>query len=55
MKKTIERNVNVSMGDFNLCVFGVQYILTGREIQECMLSYCSLVKKSLFFNVRKKL
>ena len=29
MMETIGRNVNVSVGDFNLCVLGVPYILAG--------------------------
>ena len=49
MNETIGRNINVSMGDFSLCVFEIQYIMTCRD----MLSYCSLVKMSLIFNMRK--
>ena len=44
MTETIGRNVNVSVGDFNLCVLGVPYILAGFEPQGYILSYCSLVK-----------
>ena len=31
MEETIGRSVNVSVGDFNLCVLGVPYILAGCE------------------------
>ena len=51
MEETIGRNVNVSVGEFNLCVLGVPYILAGCDLQGYVLSYCSLVKKSLFFKV----
>ena len=49
----MERNVNLSVGDFNLCVLGVPYILAGCELQGHILSYYSLGKKLLFFKVRK--
>ena len=54
MNETIGRNINVFMGDFSLCVFEILYIMAGLDLQGYMLSYCSLVKKSLFFNMRKK-
>ena len=38
MVETIGRYVNVSVADSNLCVFGVPYILVGREPQGNMLS-----------------
>ena len=31
MEESIGRNVNVSVGDFDLCVLGVLYILAGFE------------------------
>ena len=33
------RNVNVSVGDFSLCVLGVLYILAGCDPQGYVLSY----------------
>ena len=53
MEDTIGRNVNVSVGDFNLCVLGVFYILAGSKPQGYILTYRSLLKKSFFFKVRK--
>ena len=53
MKETIGRNVNSSVGDFNLCVSEVSYILSGFMTQGCILAYCFLVKKVLFFKARK--
>ena len=55
MEETIVRNINVSAGDFNLCVLGVPYILAVCQPQGYMLSCCFLVKKSLFFKLRKNL
>ena len=51
MEEAIGRNVNVSVGDFELCILGIPYILVGCEPQGYILSYCSLVKKSLFFKM----
>ena len=50
MEETIGRNVNVSVGDLNVCVLGVPYILAGCEPQGYILSYCSLVEKVLIFS-----
>ena len=55
MKETIGRNINVFMGDFSLCVFEIQHIMIGCDLKGYMLSYYSLVKKSLFLNMRKNL
>ena len=55
MEETIKGNINVSVGDFNLSVKGASYILAGYEPQGYMLSYCSLVKKSIFLKVLKNL
>ena len=55
MEETIKRNINVSVSDFNLSVLEVSYILAGYEPQGYMLSYCSLVKKSIFLKVLKNI
>ena len=34
MEETIGQNVNVSVGEFKLCVIGVPYILAGCELQD---------------------
>ena len=49
MEETTGRNVNVSVGDFNLCVLGVLYILTGFESQGYMFSLLLLSEKFLIF------
>ena len=53
MEGTIGQNIDVSVGEFNLYVLGVPYIQAGCKPQGYMLSYCSLVKKALFFKLGK--
>ena len=49
MEKTKGRNVKVFGEDFNLYVLGLAYILAGCERRGHVLSYCFLMKKSLYF------
>ena len=49
MEETVGQNVNVSVGDLNLCVLGVPYILAGCEPQGIYIIILLLSEKALIF------